>query len=174
MPATNTTSASDEPIIVDLRGTRFLTCKGTLVSEPDSMLGKVCATAKSDQMVYIDRDPKVFRHILELLRLGEKAQLPECKEILAQLKADVAFYKLDGLKKFIDRRVTVSGPDLISSTAVEIQENIVDLTDGIDRDLSPSGDFRARKKSVGGVQVSDLAYKYYSQSSSSIDSKRKW
>jgi len=174
MPATSHTPPCEEPIIVDLRGTRFLTCKATLVAEPDSMLGKVCATAKSEQMVYIDRDPKVFRLILELLRLGEKAHLPECKDTLVQLKADVAFYKLEGLKKLVERRVTVAGPDLITHTALEIQENIIDLTEGMDRDFSPSGDFRARKKSVGGVQVSDLAYKYYSQSSSAIDSKRKW
>ena len=105
-----------EKVTLDVGGTKFKTEVRTLTSNPDSLLhemAKLSLEAKlpgEDAKIFIDRDPRHFRLILNFLRQGKEVLLGsdlrgadqrDLHEILCEAK----FYKLSDLQQLIERRM---------------------------------------------------------------------
>ncbi|ESQ42955.1 hypothetical protein EUTSA_v10014237mg [Eutrema salsugineum] len=114
-----TTSELSSMVRLNIGGKKFCTTIDTLTNrEPDSMLAAMfsgrhamCQESKTGY-VFIDRDGKHFRHILNWLRDGTDPTLsdPDCSELLRE--AD--YYQLLGLKERIkdSRREVVEEAEL--------------------------------------------------------------
>ena len=107
-------------VVLDIRGTRFVTSKATLRGDPGSLL---CAMTQpgspmhymrideyNSPIYFIDRDPAHFRHILNYLRLGSSwmsQSLPRELRYLHEIRAESEFYQLKGLVENLDRRIAI-------------------------------------------------------------------
>uniref|UniRef100_A0A8C8VFY7 Potassium channel tetramerization domain containing 11 n=1 Tax=Pelusios castaneus TaxID=367368 RepID=A0A8C8VFY7_9SAUR len=86
------------PVTLNVGGKFYSTTLETLTRFPDSMLGAMFRgprPARTDPhgRLFIDRDGKAFRHILNFLRLG-RLDLPEDYSELALLRAEADFYQI--------------------------------------------------------------------------------
>ena len=91
----------DGMIGLNVGGYIYTTSRSTLTRYPDSMLGKMFSgrlpSARDSQGNFIiDRDGKVFRHILNFLRKSELV-LPEDYKEVAILIGEAYFYQINEL-----------------------------------------------------------------------------
>eukprot|EP01103_Thecamoeba_quadrilineata_P007484 TRINITY_DN17358_c0_g1_i1.p1 TRINITY_DN17358_c0_g1~~TRINITY_DN17358_c0_g1_i1.p1 ORF type:complete len:787 (+),score=202.29 TRINITY_DN17358_c0_g1_i1:206-2566(+) len=93
---------------VNIGGEIFTTTKGTLNGY--SSLFRVIFSeqnARGDNndsgegTVFIDRDPKLFRHLLNFLRTSSFDQLPTCRKIRRELLHEAEFYQIEKLVNFL-------------------------------------------------------------------------
>ncbi|XP_041034799.1 BTB/POZ domain-containing protein KCTD21-like [Carcharodon carcharias] len=90
-----------DPVSLNVGGTLYTTSSETLTRYPDSMLGamfKGRLGSRRDQSgnLFIDRDGKPFRHILNYLR-SSHLDLPEAYRELRLLKREADFYQIGPL-----------------------------------------------------------------------------
>jgi len=94
-------------ICLDVGGTRFATTRQTLCSDPDSMLARMfnpesnlAPSQVQDGAYFIDRDPDMFKILLNFLRTG---QLPEdlSRGQLKRLATEADFFQLTKLTNAI-------------------------------------------------------------------------
>ena len=88
-------------ISLNVGGTSFATTRQTLMKYPDSLLAKICSTdvhvAKDSNGAYfIDRDPELFRLILNYLRTGYLRKLPP-NHNLEDLEIEADYFGLSEL-----------------------------------------------------------------------------
>uniref|UniRef100_A0A4W4DP72 A-type voltage-gated potassium channel KCND1 n=1 Tax=Electrophorus electricus TaxID=8005 RepID=A0A4W4DP72_ELEEL len=84
---------TDEILIVNVSGLRFQTWKNTLDRYPDTLLGsseKEFFYNEDTQEYFFDRDPEMFRHILNFYRTG-KLHYPR-QECIQAFDEELAFY----------------------------------------------------------------------------------
>ncbi|XP_043935945.1 potassium voltage-gated channel subfamily D member 1-like [Protopterus annectens] len=84
---------SDEILIVNVSGRRFQTWKNTLDRYPDTLLGsseKEFFYNEETQEYFFDRDPEMFRHILNFYRTG-KLHYPR-QECIAAYDEELSFF----------------------------------------------------------------------------------
>jgi len=133
------TQFSSGRIKLDVGGTVFSTSLGALTSQKgsyfDSMFsGRWKVKREEDGSIFIDRDPFVFRHILNFLR-GEQVPLKELTSSeIQRLTEDGKFYQLSALLSHIDKWekegfcipvkwgpplgcITITGPNLAATDA---------------------------------------------------------
>ncbi|XP_052337674.1 potassium voltage-gated channel subfamily D member 1 isoform X4 [Oncorhynchus keta] len=92
-PPVDKTSRSDEILFVNVSGLRFQTWKNTLDRYPDTLLGsseKEFFYNEETQEYFFDRDPEMFRHILNFFRTG-KLHYPR-HECIQAFEEELAFY----------------------------------------------------------------------------------
>uniref|UniRef100_A0A3B5AWJ8 Potassium voltage-gated channel, Shal-related subfamily, member 1 n=2 Tax=Stegastes partitus TaxID=144197 RepID=A0A3B5AWJ8_9TELE len=92
-PPVDNTSRSDEILYVNVSGVRFQTWKNTLDRYPDTLLGsseKEFFYNEDTQEYFFDRDPEMFRHILNFYRTG-KLHYPR-HECIQAFDEELAFY----------------------------------------------------------------------------------
>uniref|UniRef100_A0A3Q2E8T6 A-type voltage-gated potassium channel KCND1 n=1 Tax=Cyprinodon variegatus TaxID=28743 RepID=A0A3Q2E8T6_CYPVA len=92
-PPVDNTSRSDEILYVNVSGVRFQTWKNTLDRYPDTLLGsseKEFFFNEDTQEYFFDRDPEMFRHILNFYRTG-KLHYPR-HECIQAFDEELAFY----------------------------------------------------------------------------------
>lgn len=85
---TASSGSSSGTVRLNIGGRRFETTLQTLRRVPDSMLGRMFSDdwrPAGDVETFIDRDGRHFHHILNYLRDGHTAALPEEFEQLRQL-----------------------------------------------------------------------------------------
>jgi len=83
----------DEKIVINVSGRRFETWQNTLEKYPDTLLGSNEKDFFYDEDLkeyFFDRDPEVFRHILNYYRTG-KLHFPK-QECLTQYDEELAFF----------------------------------------------------------------------------------
>jgi len=83
----------DEKIVINVSGRRFETWQNTLEKYPDTLLGSNEKDFFYDEVLkeyFFDRDPEVFRHILNYYRTG-KLHFPK-QECLTQYDEELAFF----------------------------------------------------------------------------------
>ena len=83
----------DEKLIINVSGRRFETWQNTLEKYPDTLLGsneKDFFYDEESKEYFFDRDPEVFRHILNYYRTG-KLHYPK-QECLTQYDEELAFF----------------------------------------------------------------------------------
>lgn len=61
--------------------------------------------ANRDDVVFVDRDPTHFQHVLNWMRGCPMTTLPDNKSHLWQLRAEADFYCLPAMVQAIDRRL---------------------------------------------------------------------
>ncbi|XP_076950007.1 FH protein interacting protein FIP2-like [Bidens hawaiensis] len=100
---------SDACVRLDIGGNKFVTTVDTLTHrEPHSMLtamfsGRHALCKDSEGYVFVDRDGKHFRHILNWLRGGLTHNLSELERIdLLELSEEAEYYQLLGLVEKIN------------------------------------------------------------------------
>ncbi|CAL8253144.1 unnamed protein product [Arctogadus glacialis] len=92
-PPVDKSSRSDEILFVNVSGQRFQTWKNTLDRYPDTLLGsseKEFFFNEDTQEYFFDRDPEMFRHILNFYRTG-KLHYPR-HECVQAFDEELAFY----------------------------------------------------------------------------------
>ncbi|CAF89593.1 unnamed protein product, partial [Tetraodon nigroviridis] len=92
-PPVDNSSKSDEILYVNVSGIRFQTWKNTLDRYPDTLLGsseKEFFYNEDTQEYFFDRDPEMFRHILNFYRTG-KLHYPR-HECIQAFDEELAFY----------------------------------------------------------------------------------
>uniref|UniRef100_A0A3P8WS75 A-type voltage-gated potassium channel KCND1 n=1 Tax=Cynoglossus semilaevis TaxID=244447 RepID=A0A3P8WS75_CYNSE len=92
-PPVDNSSRSDEILFVNVSGVRFQTWKNTLDRYPDTLLGsseKEFFYNEDMQEYFFDRDPEMFRHILNFYRTG-KLHYPR-HECIQAFDEELAFY----------------------------------------------------------------------------------
>ncbi|MBN3287506.1 KCND1 protein, partial [Polyodon spathula] len=92
-PPGDKTSRHDEILIVNVSGSRFQTWKNTLDRYPDTLLGsseKEFFFNEETQEYFFDRDPEMFRHVLNFYRTG-KLHYPR-HECIQAFEEELAFY----------------------------------------------------------------------------------
>ncbi|XP_060914445.1 potassium voltage-gated channel subfamily D member 1 [Labrus mixtus] len=92
-PPVDKTSRSDEILYVNVSGVRFQTWKNTLDRYPETLLGsseKEFFYNEDTQEFFFDRDPEMFRHILNFYRTG-KLHYPR-HECIQAFDEELAFY----------------------------------------------------------------------------------
>lgn len=85
--------AEDEKMVINVSGRRFETWQNTLEKYPDTLLGSNEKDFFFDEALeeyFFDRDPEVFRHILNYYRTG-KLHYPK-HECLTQYDEELAFF----------------------------------------------------------------------------------
>jgi len=85
--------AEDEKLIINISGRRFETWQNTLEKYPDTLLGSNEKDFFFDEEIheyFFDRDPDIFRHILNYYRTG-KLHYPK-HECLTQYDEELAFF----------------------------------------------------------------------------------
>ena len=85
--------AEDEKLIINISGRRFETWQNTLEKYPDTLLGSNERDFFFDEEIheyFFDRDPDIFRHILNYYRTG-KLHYPK-HECLTQYDEELAFF----------------------------------------------------------------------------------
>jgi len=83
----------DEKLVINVSGRRFETWQNTLEKYPDTLLGSNEKDFFYDEIgkeYFFDRDPEVFRHILNYYRTG-KLHYPK-QECLTQYDEELAFF----------------------------------------------------------------------------------
>jgi len=83
----------DEKLVINVSGQRFETWQNTLEKYPDTLLGSNEKDFFFDEALkeyFFDRDPEVFRHILNYYRTG-KLHYPK-QECLTQFDEELAFF----------------------------------------------------------------------------------
>ncbi|KAK2841356.1 hypothetical protein Q7C36_012935 [Tachysurus vachellii] len=92
-PPVDKKSRNDEILIVNVSGLRFQTWKNTLDRYPDTLLGsseKEFFFNEDTQEYFFDRDPEMFRHVLNFYRTG-KLHYPR-QECIQAFDEELAFY----------------------------------------------------------------------------------
>ncbi|XP_068588243.1 A-type voltage-gated potassium channel KCND1 [Cebidichthys violaceus] len=92
-PPVDNSSKSDEILYVNVSGVRFQTWKNTLDRYPETLLGsseKEFFYNEDTQEYFFDRDPEMFRHILNFYRTG-KLHYPR-NECIQAFDEELAFY----------------------------------------------------------------------------------
>ena len=85
--------AEDEKLVINVSGRRFETWQNTLEKYPDTLLGSNEKDFFYDEVhkeYFFDRDPEVFRHVLNYYRTG-KLHYPK-QECLTQFDEELAFF----------------------------------------------------------------------------------
>ncbi|XP_068454170.1 A-type voltage-gated potassium channel KCND1 isoform X2 [Clinocottus analis] len=93
IPPVDNSSKSDEILYVNVSGVRFQTWKNTLDRYPETLLGsseKEFFYNEDTQEFFFDRDPEMFRHILNFYRTG-KLHYPR-NECIQAFDEELAFY----------------------------------------------------------------------------------
>jgi len=88
-----TKKTEDEKLVINVSGRRFETWQNTLEKYPDTLLGSNEKDFFYDEVAkeyFFDRDPEVFRHILNYYRTG-KLHYPK-QECLTQYDEELAFF----------------------------------------------------------------------------------
>ncbi|XP_064206314.1 BTB/POZ domain-containing protein KCTD12-like [Anguilla rostrata] len=105
------------PEIVELNvgGQVYITRYSTLISYPDSLLGKMFTSKSNEGLArdtkgrfFLDRDGFLFRYILDYMR-DRQLLLPEDFPERARLQREVEFYNLPELAKMLAPRLTKHG-----------------------------------------------------------------
>ncbi|XP_069040557.1 A-type voltage-gated potassium channel KCND1 isoform X2 [Lepisosteus oculatus] len=92
-PPVDKKSRNDEILFVNVSGLRFQTWKNTLDRYPDTLLGsseKEFFFNEETQEYFFDRDPEMFRHVLNFYRTG-KLHYPR-HECIQAFDEELAFY----------------------------------------------------------------------------------
>ena len=109
----------DDVLTVEVGGEKFRTTMKTLGSNPDSNLLRLAAEVAGEsppssrdrhKHIFIDRDSKHFRLILNFLRQGEEVLHGSIlrgadRYVLHDILCEVRYYKLSDLERLIQRRV---------------------------------------------------------------------
>jgi len=100
-----------DPITIEVGNDKFRTQVSTLAKCPGSLFQELVRGLKRNQdRIFIDRDGKHFKFILNYLRQGDRVlKGPVMKNIdeylLEEILAEVAFYKLDDLERLLRRKL---------------------------------------------------------------------
>ncbi len=94
-------STSSEIVTLCVGGQKFQTTLQTLTSVPDSVLCHIFSGAWTPQKdakgrIFIDRNGTLFEYILDFLRDGPEAILPDNKHKLLRLKKEADYFGLQG------------------------------------------------------------------------------
>ncbi|GJN09040.1 hypothetical protein PR202_ga27007 [Eleusine coracana subsp. coracana] len=102
--------SSSSPVLLNIGGKKYATTVETLTQrEPDSMLAAMFSGRHTlpheltTGMVFVDRDGKHFRHVLNWLRDGAIPVMSESK--YQQLLREAEYYQLLGLVDYINERL---------------------------------------------------------------------
>ena len=112
----NTVNTQADIIKFNIGGTHFSTYISTVTKkiakpfsdefyEPNLLerLVKNETAVKYDEnnAIFIDRNPELFSHILDFLRLVDKYRLPQCQELINKIFEEAHFYQVNGLIELI-------------------------------------------------------------------------
>jgi len=125
--------STGEPISINVGGVLYTTSVQTVMKYPDSMLGRmfggpIPTATDGGGSFFIDRDGKLFRHILNFLR-NDKLVLPENFAELQQLKEEVDFYQITPMMKALSD-FSAARDEAAELERVQARRRLESLADG--------------------------------------------
>lgn len=99
---------SCDEIVLNVGGTFFSTCRVTLSNAPNSMLfARFAKSSFHPSSFFIDRDPTLFRHVLNWLRSRQLDHAVNSINLLRDLQVEAAYYCIAELEKAISVRISL-------------------------------------------------------------------
>jgi predicted flavoprotein YhiN len=101
----------DEIVELNVGGTHYTTTRTTLSAFPESMLAALVRDngfdlkKRADGRVFIDRDGKLFKYILQFLRDRDLDVEVLRNDVVTRLKREAAFFCLDELENKIGNTI---------------------------------------------------------------------
>ncbi|CAM9781309.1 unnamed protein product [Pylaiella littoralis] len=100
----------DEQITLNVGGQKFQTTAGVLCRDRFSLLASICKTdppfsKDEDGAFFFERDWWIFRYVLQFLRTRD---LPRDHALLQEMYGEAAFYRLNSLRRAIQRRAATT------------------------------------------------------------------
>ena len=97
-------------VILNIGGVRFETSRMTLRKDLNSLFADMESNIMTQgNSIFVDRDSSHFRLILNYLRngctLSSPAILPRERKYLLELESECGYYRLNGLKKIVRKRL---------------------------------------------------------------------
>lgn len=103
----NKPTIAETKVTLDVGGEKFVTYKSTLV-KADYFANLFKHNFKLDEVVFVDRNPKMFHMILEFLRIGAPAWMSIYTDLsyetIKMLLCEVDFYAMVNLKQILENR----------------------------------------------------------------------
>ncbi|XP_061591654.1 potassium voltage-gated channel subfamily D member 1 isoform X2 [Cololabis saira] len=159
-PPIDNTSRSDEILYVNVSGVRFQTWKNTLDRYPDTLLGsseKEFFFNDDTQEYFFDRDPEMFRHILNFYRTG-KLHYPR-SECIQAFDEELAFYGI--VPEIIGDCCMEEYRDRKKENQERLAEDC-EANDGTDAPLPPNSSSRERLwRAFENPHTSTMALVFY-------------
>lgn len=159
-PPLDNSSKSDEILYVNVSGVRFQTWKNTLDRYPDTLLGsseKEFFFNEETQEYFFDRDPEMFRHILNFYRTG-KLHYPR-HECIQAFDEELAFYGI--VSEIIGDCCMEEYRDRKKENQERLAED-TEATEGADAPLPPDSTQRERLwRAFENPHTSTMALVFY-------------
>lgn len=102
------TNTNRDWIQLNIGGTVFLTTKTTLQNgDTPHFLGRLITHSRNQKMIFVDRDPTHFRHVLNYLRTQTFPSEFEHQhlQMLRELQLEADFYQIENLCKAVGRTI---------------------------------------------------------------------
>uniref|UniRef100_A0A914WL71 BTB domain-containing protein n=1 Tax=Plectus sambesii TaxID=2011161 RepID=A0A914WL71_9BILA len=122
-------ASSSRTVRLNVGGQRFETTVQTLRRLPDTMLGRMFSDdwrPPGDADTFIDRDGRLFHHILNFLRDDHTAALPEDADQLRQLLREAEYYQLCELSEWCRMRLALPMRPIKNGEVVRWRPDSVD------------------------------------------------
>jgi hypothetical protein len=148
------------PIInLDVGGVKYKTSKNTLVKH-DGVLKDLVENTVENQEVFIDRDGTLFSYILDYLRNGNKAVLPDNLNTCQRLLVECEYYclpeLLERLKELTYKfrvRAKIDYHILASTNLATLQEEVVN---SIKNGWIPDGTIVVNSRANGSLYIQKM------------------
>eukprot|EP00741_Cyanophora_paradoxa_P001923 tig00000523_g1862.t1 len=100
----------EDKVVLNIGGRRFETSKSTLTRLSDTFFGcllggNFAVKREADGAVFVDRDGTCFEYVLNYLRDGTDAVLPDDPHVLQRLEREAKFYQLSELEALLRDRI---------------------------------------------------------------------
>ena len=174
----------DEILTVEVGGEKFRTTMSTLGSNPDSNLlqlaAKVvgeCTPSNRDRPkhIFIDRDSKHFRLILNFLRQGEEVLRGSIlrgadRYVLHDILCEVRYYKLADLERLIQRRVIALDKAMDFQHLVNAEHCFAALRPSTTSNLKyvTTKSILLKEKNLGGIVFDRVYFKHQTSFQGSV------
>ncbi|XP_074500961.1 A-type voltage-gated potassium channel KCND1 [Sebastes fasciatus] len=159
-PPVDNSSKSDEILYVNVSGVRFQTWKNTLDRYPETLLGsseKEFFYNEDTQEYFFDRDPEMFRHILNFYRTG-KLHYPR-NECIQAFDEELAFYGI--IPEIIGDCCMEEYRDRKKENQERLAED-TEANEGLDAPLPPDSSSRERLwRAFENPHTSTMALVFY-------------
>ena len=113
----------DKIISLNVGGVHYDVAYTTLTVCKDTMLAKlvdgVIPSREVNDRIFIDRNGKIFDHILDFLRNGNEWMLPESSDLVKRIYLEAKFYGIEDLIKITNDRIV---PEIKQDSQIELWE----------------------------------------------------
>ena len=99
---------SDKIVRLNVGGTHYDVAYSTLTMNPDTMLARLVSgtipTRELDGRIFIDRNGRIFEHILDFLRNGNQWIISEDQNLIKRIHLEAKFFAITDLTRITKKK----------------------------------------------------------------------